>query len=797
MDELTRWLDEQVYPRLSHQQVFGALPGFKRVGRGYVAVCPNPEHDDRHPSFYMRDGVPFGHCFGCGETISWWKYQEMKGLNGQQVIQELARLAGVPPLAGGDPEKAAKARAEAEAVEAWWQVARASIWRPEGADVLKYLRGRGYTDDQIRAMDVAARPSGPSPGGLKLPPPGYRLLIPARARGGRIVGFAGRRLDGSEPKYQYSPGFSRNGFLWGAYRLRDTDIPVVVEGILDSESIPAREVVALGGTVLSPAQAQALARHRRVILALDADDAGRKAMEAAVLKLAAAGAKVYVVPDFGGYKDPDEYVRANGPKAFAELCRHAVAGHKWQADRLLPVAPPADDLERDSVLEKALDLAEACHRTDPVAAKEVLDMAAARLGLDPVALAQAAERLAEKKQAQEAENLVRTALREAAATDDWREATRKVAEAREQAAALVQDAPKPLDPAAVEYEIAHAVEGLLYPWPELNRLCRVDPGGLTTVYAASGFGKTNFLYNLLLFYLEKYPHGAVVIWSGEMAARRVYQRLLAILSGVDYAEIGHGFRIGAHLPEVLAAREKLRLFSDRLYILEPLQYPDVIALESAVAVISRRQPVTAVMVDYLQQLAPPGKMDGSVKYGTREQEVTAVARELHGLGQARNIPVVAAVQINRAGGIQRKPQQDDARESGAIEQYSQLILGLWNAGRAGIHALRDGHVPVTPPDGWYWQDDDTATRQAAAMAESYGGTLVECAVLKSRYHGHENMAVPLVYFGNTGRIVSLPTVPGKLYVPGGSATGGDFGADKKGKKSGRKAACAVSLAGGE
>ncbi len=792
-DELTAWLDEQVYPRLSHQQVFGDLPGFKRVGRGYVAECPNPEHADRHPSFYMKEGQPFGHCFGCGVTVSWWRALELRGLSGRQVIQELTRLAGVPPLAGGDPEKAVKSRAEAEAVESWWQTARAALWRLEGRDVLEYLRERGYSNDQIRQMDVAARPDGPPPGGLKLPPEQYRLLIPARVRGGRIIGFAGRRIDGGEPKYQYSPGFQRNSHLWGMYRLRPDDIPLIVEGVLDSETIPLREIVALGGTTLSSAQVQALARHRRVILALDDDDAGKKATEAAVQKLTAAGVKVYVIPGFGGVKDPDEFVRASGLAAFAELARHAVAGHKWLTDRLIPAAVPPADIERDAVLEKVLDLAESYHRTDPVAAKEVLDMAAARLCLDPVALAQAVERLAERRRVQEAENLVRAAIREAASEKDWREAARKVAEAQEQAAAILQEPPKPIDPAALEYEIAHAPEGLLFPWPALSGLCRIDLGGLTTIYAASGFGKTNVLYNLLLFYLEKYP-GAIILWSGEMAPRRVYHRLVSILSSVDYGEVGRGFRTGEKKPEMIAAQEKLRAYAERLYILEPPKPADVADLETMVDAISRRQPVTAVMVDYLQQLAPPGKIDGTIKYGTREQEVTTVAKELHGLGQTQNIPVVAAVQINRMGGLQRKPQQDDARESGAIEQYSQLVLGLWNAGRAGVHALRDGCVPAAPPNGWYWQDDDIATRQAAAMAESHGAVLLECAILKSRYYGHENMAVPLMYYGPTGRVEPLRTTHGKLYVP---VPPGGVSGEKGGKKPSKKSARAVTvLAGG-
>ncbi|MGB9887682.1 MAG: hypothetical protein ACPLRW_11910, partial [Moorellales bacterium] len=105
-DELTTWLDQEVYPRLDHSMLFGDLPGFRRSGQGYVAHCPNPAHPDRHPSFYMPIGRPWGRCFACGHFVTWWDALEARGLRGRAVIQELARLAGVPPLASGDPDRA-------------------------------------------------------------------------------------------------------------------------------------------------------------------------------------------------------------------------------------------------------------------------------------------------------------------------------------------------------------------------------------------------------------------------------------------------------------------------------------------------------------------------------------------------------------------------------------------------------------------------------------------------------------------------------------------------------------------
>lgn len=525
----------------------------------------------------------------------------------------------------------------------------------------------------------------------------------------------------------------------------EVETVVVVNDVTTADTLAATGVKAVAlGTISIPQKLSILRGYRSIILSSNNEDETEKL----VRKLVAGGQKVYVAD-----ADLGETLQLKGPEAMREVIRRAVAGPKWLVQRLAP-GPDAGDQDRDAFLASVFELAAAL-QADPVAVAEILTEAANILRLPQTALAEAWDRQQRARRAQEAEALVRRALREAAQERDWRKAVQKVVDARDRAAVLVQDPPQPVDPTALEQELASQHEGLPFPWLALNRLCRIDPGGLTTVYAASGFGKTNFLYALLLHYLEKFP-GSVLFWSGEMAPRRIYQRLLSIISGLDTAEIEYGFRSGLRKKEMIEAQEKLRAYASRLYILEPSNVPDTTALTAAVTTVAYRQPITAVMVDYLQQMLPPGKLDGT-RYGTREQEVTAVARELHGLGQALSVPVIAAVQINRAGGMARKPQQDDARESGAIEQYSQLILGLWNSNRAGMHALRDGVTPAAPEEGWYWQDDEEATAMAAAMAESHGGTLLECAILKSRYYGHENMAVPLVYFGATGRIETLPT----------------------------------------
>ncbi|MCL6559939.1 MAG: toprim domain-containing protein, partial [Firmicutes bacterium] len=661
MGKIADWLDAEVYPKLNHQLIFGDLPGFKRVGHNYIALCPL--HSESKPSFVMKEGTCWGHCFGCGETLSWWRYYtDVKGMSTQEVVTELARLAGVRPviLAGVEEDGKIKEEIEkAEKTESWWQTAKKALFDdPSKEDVLNYLRSRGYTDEQIRLMDVGVTHPEPLPAGLKLPPPSHKLLIAIRSLTGRIIGFAGRLLGSGEPKYMYSKNVHKSDVLFGAYRLRKNDIPVIVEGMLDAEAIYAagggvRGVVALGGADISDVQVKIFKRYQKAILALDADDPGRKATEKAVAKLTAAGIKVYVIPDYAGSKDPDEFVRSKGVTAFADLARSAVAGHKWLLNRLLSTAGTTE-IEKDRVLENVLDHAENLARTDPIAASELIQEAAKKLSLPEPAMAEAVERLTLKRRKERAEKILTDAVREAGqkvAEGKHFEATAIFDRAKEEVVVTIQEPPSSVDVVSLEREIANAGDGLLFPWPALNPLVRIDPGGMTTVYAASGFGKTNFLYNLMLYYLERYD-GAIILWTGEMAKHRAFRRCLSILSGVDYAEIGRQIKAGSYTTEVFPYREKFVNFASRLYILEPLECPDTAALSSVVQNIARKQEITAVFVDYLQQLYPPGKADGTERYGTREQEITRVARDLHFIGHNFDIPLIAAVQINRYGGMQ-------------------------------------------------------------------------------------------------------------------------------------------------
>jgi DNA primase len=154
-----------------------------------------------------------------------------------------------------------------------------------GDELLKHLVSLGYSEEQALGAGIANRPEfGEVRDMLR-----GRLTFALRDSNGDVVAFAGRSLDGANPKYLNTPQtslFDKSSMLYGLDRARDAiareGVAVVVEGYMDV--ITAHEhgyqnVVASMGTALTENQvAQLRARAPRVVLALDADAAGQQAM---------------------------------------------------------------------------------------------------------------------------------------------------------------------------------------------------------------------------------------------------------------------------------------------------------------------------------------------------------------------------------------------------------------------------------------------------------------------------------------------------------------------------------------
>jgi 5S rRNA maturation endonuclease (ribonuclease M5) len=154
-----------------------------------------------------------------------------------------------------------------------------------------YLAARGLTSHTARTFGIGLY------GGHGLLR--GRIVIPIHNASGELIAYAGRAVDGHEPKYQFPAGFRKSLVLFNLHRALKTGAStvIVVEGFFDALAVhqaghPA--VVALMGSALSRPQADLLTTHfDRVLLMLDGDEAGRHGAAAITTTLAE---RIEVIP---------------------------------------------------------------------------------------------------------------------------------------------------------------------------------------------------------------------------------------------------------------------------------------------------------------------------------------------------------------------------------------------------------------------------------------------------------------------------------------------------------------------
>jgi DNA primase len=114
-----------------------------------------------------------------------------------------------------------------------------------------------------------------------------RIVIPIHNREGELVAYAGRSVDGSEPRYKFPAGFHKSLELFNLHRVRGEPSVVLVEGFFDCMKVTQAgfPCVALMGSTMSKAQEKLLEDFGHVVVMLDGDEAGRTAAEGIIDRL--------------------------------------------------------------------------------------------------------------------------------------------------------------------------------------------------------------------------------------------------------------------------------------------------------------------------------------------------------------------------------------------------------------------------------------------------------------------------------------------------------------------------------
>ena len=153
-----------------------------------------------------------------------------------------------------------------------------------------YLKERGVSEETAQKFGVGFFPG---KGSMH-----DRIVIPIHNSKAELVAYAGRTIDGSEPRYKFPAGFHKSLELFNVHRVRDELSVVLVEGFFDCMMVTQAgfPCVALMGSTMSDVQEEIIREHfAHVVVMLDGDEAGRGALEGIVDRLRRAIFQIDVV----------------------------------------------------------------------------------------------------------------------------------------------------------------------------------------------------------------------------------------------------------------------------------------------------------------------------------------------------------------------------------------------------------------------------------------------------------------------------------------------------------------------
>ncbi|MDI6711103.1 MAG: DNA primase [Bacillota bacterium] len=349
----------EVLARADILEVIGEYVRLERKGRNYLGLCPF--HQEKTPSFTVTPEKQMFYCFGCGAGGNIFKFIMLKeNLTFPESVRWLAERVGVhipehAPAQNPEQERAWRANALArdfyrETLEhdPAAQAARDYLDRrgitaatrqrfelgfaPAGWDaLLRFLGRHGYTPEDLVRLGLAVR----SERGSVYDRFRNRIIFPVHNVRGQVVGFGGRVMDDSQPKYLNSPEtpvFAKGRELYGLHlarqSIREQGLAAVVEGYMDvitAHQHGQENVVASLGTALTREQARLLTRYTMdAVIAYDADAAGVAATIRGLDILQDSGCRVRVVSIPDG-KDPDDYLRQHGAGEWRSLVDRAAS----------------------------------------------------------------------------------------------------------------------------------------------------------------------------------------------------------------------------------------------------------------------------------------------------------------------------------------------------------------------------------------------------------------------------------------------------------------------------------------
>ncbi len=363
----------------------------KRRGRNYFGKCPF--HQEKTASFSVAPDKQIFHCFGCGKGGNVFSFiMEYERISFVEAVERLADRVNIEiPKHSTSKDVAAKESLGPlyEANSLAMRVYEKALASDNGAEALKYLQDRNFSEETLKAFRVGYAPDdwetitgyAPKKGfpvdvltkaGLVIKKNGdrvfdrfrHRVMFPIINLSGRVVGFGGRALDPDDnAKYMNtpeSPIYRKRKILYGLFQardyLRENREVIVVEGYTDLMRLwenGIQNVIAVSGTAFTEDHAKILKRYvDRAYLCYDGDTAGIQATLRAGYILLQTDIEVRCMKLPDGH-DPDSIISEEGTKAFRTIQDQAVSLMRFRIERI--AGQLNDASSKAKFLQEALD----------------------------------------------------------------------------------------------------------------------------------------------------------------------------------------------------------------------------------------------------------------------------------------------------------------------------------------------------------------------------------------------------------------------------------------------------------
>jgi DNA primase catalytic core len=811
--EITDWISTELYPTL-FQSIDTALPehNFKHYSGGWRSktYLDGSPHKTRADKTEISKKAPGRINEWGGENLSLVDYvMRRDGVEFIQAVKTLADVVGLQlPKGEFNQENYQRYKDQATLLEDCNSYFTYCLENSTGAEEVRaYLSSRGYSDEDVKAMELGYIPDQDKLFKYLLSK-GYsqslidevvtiktdtrigsthRLTIPYRS-GGSIKGFKFRNLEPIGMRYLNSKGLDRLGGFFNLSGIKGDKDVVIVEGELDSLSATARgveNVVAPGGSSISSDQVRDAIKRgaKSFTLCFDTEpgkeeETGKRVSSAIEVILREGVNRVYIVtlPDLGGGKtDPDRLIKESGVEAFREAIKGALPYYEYKLQETLnkygkieeerELQPKDIDSLLDEVVETASQIPDATARDRYKKLFTSLE-AIKGLGISEESLSITVDKLTSTKDKEAQAKAFKKLLSEATQLQDKGE-TDKALELLDSKVKEVKLKDKATEfsrllTATSEAQIKEEEATLpdsLNSGININGEDLLLPGAQISVYVApTNHGKTILLINTVLNVAERYPDKKFIFFTYEERATSILQYFLNTYIDVnlnnsektnrrvikDYFKTGSTLFISSQNLEYFNAK-KAEFFKTYIETGRILiKDADYNSQEMDLAIRYLHKTEPNIGGVFIDYFQLLN-LPQKIKKNTRQEELKQICQDLNRVAKNTGLPIILAAQFNREATNLMRLHPTNIGEAGDIERIVNTLVGLWNMDKKPVlKGITEAEV------------DEINTRIQNRKLKGEGAKNMYLEILKSRDLPTGSYEF-LDFNGNTGKIKNRKT----------------------------------------